>query len=120
MQKSTNVDEYIANAPNEIQDRLRKIRGIIKAQVPDVEEKISYGMPYYGYKGRLVYFAYAKNHIGIYIPGSVIKDHEEDLKSYSTSTATIRFSLDKELPLGLITKLIKARATLNDRAEKKK
>ena len=55
------VDEYIASAPKDIQEKLTEVRAAIKTVAPKAEEKISYGMPYYGYKGRLVYFAYTKN-----------------------------------------------------------
>jgi len=75
-------------------------------------------MPYYGYKGRLAYFAYAKGHVGLYIPPPVLQDHKEELKEYSISTATVRFPLEEDLPIVLIKKLVKARATINE--EKKK
>ncbi len=70
MKTAKNVDEYIANAPEELQSKLKQLRKVIKDSAPEALEKISYGMPYYGYKGRLAYFAYAKEHIGLYIPPS--------------------------------------------------
>ena len=60
------VDAYIAQAPQEVQGRLRELRVAIRAVAPSAQERISYGMPFYAYKGRLVYFAAAKKHIGIY------------------------------------------------------
>lgn len=51
---SNGVDEYIALAPKEVQGKLRELRAAIKTVAPDAEERISYGMPYYAYKGRLV------------------------------------------------------------------
>jgi uncharacterized protein YdhG (YjbR/CyaY superfamily) len=109
MQKYTNVDDYIASAPNEIQYRLKTLRDIILATIPQAKESMSYGMAYYSYKGKLLYFGYFKKHIGLFIPGSILKDFQEDLKKYETSTATIRFPLSEELPLSLIKKLVKAR-----------
>ncbi len=106
--KNKTVDEYIAQAPKEIQGKLKELRKAIKETAPDAEEKISYGMPYYGYKGRLVYFAYFKNHIGFYAMPPVIKGLEGELKKYRTATATIRFPLNENLPLALIKKLVKA------------
>ena len=76
-------------------------------------------MLYYGYKGRLVYFAFAKKHIGLYIPPPVIQEHAKELKNYVTAKATIQFPLNKKLPIGLIKKLIKARVKINDEAKKK-
>ena len=112
------VDEYIANAPSEVQGKLRQLRKIIKDTAPDAEEKLSYGMPYYGYKGRLAYFAYARNHVGLYVMPPIIEDYKDELKKYETATATIRFSLSEELPLALIKKLLKAGVKSNE--EKKK
>lgn len=114
MSKPTTVDEYIAAAPHELQSKLKQIRQAIKEIAPDAEEKLSYGMPYYGYKGRLVYFAYAKNHIGLYVPPPVIENHVEELKKYVTAKATVQFPYDQELPVALIKKLVKARIKIND------
>ncbi len=119
MKKAKDVDEYITNAPKDVQGKLRQLRKAIVDIAPEASEKISYGMPYYGYKGRLVYFAYAKNHIGLYaMPGS-LKGYEEELKKYQTGKATIRFALDKELPMALIKKLIKAGVKNNEAKGKK-
>ncbi len=118
MKPIKNVDEYIASAPKEVQKKLKELRSLIQTIAPQAEEKLSYEMPYYGYKGRLVYFAYAKVHIGLYIPPPVIEEHANELKQYETAKATVRFPLDKELPISLIKKLITARVKKND--EKKK
>jgi len=109
------VDEYIAKSPREIQTKLKKLREVILTAASKSQEKISYGMPYYGYFGRLAYFRLSKNHIGLYIPPPVIQEHMKDLKIYKTSMATIRFPLDKKLPVTLIKKLIKARAKINEK-----
>lgn len=63
MNKPKSVDDYIDKAPREVQAKLKEMRKIIKSAAPRAEEKISYGMPYYGYKGRLAYFAYFKDHM---------------------------------------------------------
>jgi len=111
--KPKNVEGYIAAAPKEVRGKLKELRGAIKETVPAALEKLSYGMPYYGYKGKLAYFAFAKKHIGLYLPTPVIEEHKNELKDYSTSKATVRFPLDKKLPISLIKKLIKARMRKN-------
>ncbi len=118
--KPQTVDEYIKNAPKETQAKLIELRDIIRATAPKAEEKISYSMPYYGYNGRLVYFAHFKNHIGLYVMPPVIADHKKDLKDYETAMATVRFPLEKKLPVTLIKKLIKAGMKNNDAKAKKK
>lgn len=112
--KIKNVEEYIASERKEEQDKLKEIRKAIKEAAPEVEEKISYGMPYYHYKGRLAYFRLAKNHVGLYIPPPIIAEHKKELKKYATATSTIQFSLSEELPINLIKKLIKARMKYNE------
>lgn len=114
MKSAKNVDEYIAGAPQEVQEKLQEIRKIIKSVARNAEEKISYGMPYYSYKGRLAYFAYFKDHISLFAIPPVIENHREELKKYKTSKGTIQFPLDEKLPLALIRKLIKARVKLNE------
>lgn len=114
-----NVNDYIAQAPKEVQEKLQELRAVIKSTAPSAQERISYGMPYYDYKGRLVYFQLWKKHIGFYIPTPVLEEHTSELKGYETTKATVRFPLDEELPLDLIKKLVQARVRKNDEAAKK-
>lgn len=112
--KPTTVDEYIQSAPKEAQEKLRELRDAIKEAAPDSLEKLSYGMPYYGYKGRFAYFAFAKNHIGLYLMPPLIDEHKDELKDYQTAKATIRFPLNKELPMPLIKNLLKIAVRNNE------
>lgn len=118
MLNNNSVEEYIESAPKEVQPKLRELREIIKMTVPWAEEKISYGMPFYGYKGRLVYFGLSKNHIGIYIPPPVIENHKKELKDYETTKSAVRIPLNKKLPISLIKKLVAARVKINEDAIK--
>jgi uncharacterized protein YdhG (YjbR/CyaY superfamily) len=59
------VGEYIVQAPQEAQKKLQELRAMIRATAPDAQGRISYSMPFYDYKGRLVYFRLWKKHIGI-------------------------------------------------------
>ena len=108
------VDEYIAKAPKEAQDKLRELRAAIRETAPTAVERISYGMPYYDYKGRLVYFRLARAHIGLYVPTPVIEEHKNELEDYESAKATVRFPLDRKLPIALIKKLVKARMKKNE------
>ena len=120
MKPVKNVDEYIAQAPKEVQEKLQELRAVIRTTAPGAEERISYGMPYYEYKGRLVYFQLWKKHIGFYVPTPVVEEHKSELQGYETTKGTVRLPLDEKLPLALIEKLVKARVRKNDEAEKKK
>lgn len=119
MKRAKNVDEYIALAPKEVQGKLKELRTTIKTTAPKAEERISYGMPYYHYKGRLVYFAHAKKYIGIYAIFEPVRAmYRIELKGYEMSKGTIRFPLDESLPVVLIKKLVKAQGRKNDEVEK--
>ena len=117
MKKATvpkTVEAYIAAAPRSVRGKLRKLRAAIRQTAPTAEERISYRMPYYAYKGRLAYFAIFKNHIGLYVPTPVIEEHKRELKGYVVAKATVRFPLDETLPVGLVKKLIRARMRKNE------
>ena len=108
------VDAYIAAAPKDAQGKLKELRAVIRKTAPTAVERISYGMPYYDYRGRLAYFSLWKTHIGLYIPTPVIKEHKNELKAYATTKATVRLPLNKKLPVVLIKKLVKARMKKNE------
>ena len=119
MPKPKNVGAYIAAAPKGAQGKLKELRAVIRKTAPNAVERISYGMPYYHYKGRLAYFSLWKAHVGLYIPTPVLEEHKSELAAYGTSSATVRFPLDKKLPLALIRKLTKARMKKNEAGKKK-
>jgi len=111
------VDEYIARTPKEVQDKLKEIRAAIREAAPTAVESISYGMPYYDYRGRLAWFGLAKSHIGFYIRPPIVEEHKNELTDYEITKSTVRFPLDKKIPVSLIKKLVKARMKKNE-AEK--
>jgi len=107
------IDEYISSFPEERQEILRKLRETIRKSAPEVEEKISYQMAAFAYKGILVYFAGQANHIGFYPGSEAIEIFKEDLIPYETSKGTVRFSYEKPLPLNLISQIVKFRVITN-------
>ena len=114
------VDAYIKAAPKEARAKLVQLRKIIRATAPGTDEGISYRMPYYNYNGALVWFAAFKNHIGFFVRPPVIKEHRQELNGYETTKSTVRFPIDKPLPVALIRKLIKSRIAKNEDAKHKR
>jgi uncharacterized protein YdhG (YjbR/CyaY superfamily) len=108
------VDEYISRAPKEIQNKLKELRAAIREVAPTAVERISYGIPFYDYKGRLAWFAIMKTHIGLYIRPPIIEEHKTELEDYGTTKSAIHFPLDEKLPIPLIKKLVKARMKKNE------
>jgi uncharacterized protein YdhG (YjbR/CyaY superfamily) len=107
------IDEYIALFPASIQRKLKELRATIKAAAPTAEEKISYMMPAFALNGTLVYFAAFKDHISFFPTSSGVNAFKKDLSIYDLSKGTIRFPLDKPLPLALIKKIVKFRVVEN-------
>ena len=109
-----NIDEYIAGFPNNVQEILEKIRMTIRKAAPGAEEKISYRIPGFSLKGSyLIYFAAFKNHIGLYPAPRGIAEFKEALALYQTGKGTMRFPLDKPIPFGLISKIVRFRVKEN-------
>jgi uncharacterized protein YdhG (YjbR/CyaY superfamily) len=107
---AVNIDEYIAQQPAELRERLERLREIIRKAAPKAQEVISYQMPAFKQNGVLVYFALFKNHIGFFPTGSGVAAFQKELKDYKTSKGTIQFPLDQPLPASLVTKIVKYRA----------
>ena len=114
------IDEYIASFPEETQKILQKLRAAIKAAAPGAQEKISYQMPAFAQKGILVYFAAWKNHIGFYPTSSGTHAFKQELSVYKSSKGSVKFPLDKPLPLDLISNIVRFRVAENlKKAEEK-
>jgi len=123
MKKPGTIDEYLANVKPHHRKILQKLRQIICATAPNVEECISYGLPGFRLNGRLmILFGAWANHCALY-PGSAVtlKKFRNELRNFQTSKGTIRFSPDRSLPVALVKSLVKTRVTENkDRSNKGK
>ena len=115
------IDEYIASFPKDIQKIMKQVRATIKTAAPNAEEKISYQMPTFTLNGKyLVYFAGWKTHIAFYGAPRGNAEFKEDLSAYETGQGTLKFPLDKPMPLDLITKIVKFRVAENLKITDKK
>jgi uncharacterized protein YdhG (YjbR/CyaY superfamily) len=108
-----NIDEYIADFPAAVQDKLEKIRRVIKEAAPEAQETISYGMPAFRQNGILVYFGGFKNHIGFFPTASGVAAFKDELSPYATTKGTVQFPLDKPIPFKLIENIVKFRVKEN-------
>ncbi len=117
------MDDYIAGQPEPARTVLSQLRKIVKKALPGAEEVISYQIPAYRLRGRIVaYFAGWKEHYSIYpITGPLTKALKEELASYEQSgRGTVRFRLDEPVPARVIQKIAKFRAKEVEEAEKAK
>ena len=101
------VDEYILAQDEGIRDQLQSIRLVLKSELPDATEKISWSMPTYWKGHNIIHFAAAKKHIGLY-PGPEAVDHfaeKLDQAGCPYSKGAIRIPCSVELPLSLIAEI---------------
>jgi uncharacterized protein YdhG (YjbR/CyaY superfamily) len=110
-----NVDEYVRSFPAEVRPILEKVRQTIKAAAPKASEVISYQIPAYQLNGMLVYFGAWKNHIGFYPTGRGIEAFKKELSVYEGAKGTVKFPLDRPVPFGLISKIVKYRVKENEK-----
>lgn len=105
--KITTVDEYIKSFPKPLQAKLEELRRIIKEEIPNTEETMSYKMPTYKLDGKyVVYFAAWKKHISLY-PFSSTMEGIEGISDYKTSgKGTLQFPIDKPLPTRIIREIV--------------
>ena len=105
--KPQTVDEYIAAQDEAVRPRLQELRAILRAALPDAEERISWSMPTY-WKGRnLIHFAASKKHLGLYPGGEATAVFAEELAGFDVSKGTIRLPYDQDLPAELIGRIAK-------------
>jgi uncharacterized protein YdhG (YjbR/CyaY superfamily) len=110
----TSINEYIATFPEETQKRLEQVRAAIHAAVPEAREKISYQIGAFELNGKnLIGFAGWKNHISIYPIPSGSETFNKQVAKYADGKGTLKFPLDKPLPLKLIAKIVKYRVADN-------
>src|SRR5215813_6086533 len=116
------IDEYIAHFPSDVQTILQKIRETIRKAAPTAEETINYQIPTFKLHGNLVHFAGFAHHIGFYPTPNGIEKFKKELSVYKGAKGSVQFPLDKPIPYGLITKIVKFRVkdSLAKAAAKKK
>lgn len=103
---SSEVDAYIASFPEETRAIMEQIREMVFRLVPEVTEKISYGMPGYFFNGPLVYFAGYKKHIGFYPTPEGIEAFLEEISKYKWAKGSVQFPLNQPMPYDLIEAII--------------
>jgi len=103
--KFETVDDYIAQAAPAVRPALKKIRSLVKAEVPQAVEIISYRMPAFRLGRIFIYFAAFQRHIGIYPPVRGDAALVKALRPYRGAKGNLKFPLDQPMPYGLIKRV---------------
>ena len=105
------IDRYLNALEEPKRATLASLRQTILDILPEAEQGISYGVPAFKVGGRTIAgFAAFKNHLS-YLPhsGSVFPQLRAELRGYTFSSGSLRFSIDEPLPAALVEKLIAVR-----------
>ncbi|MBL8852615.1 MAG: DUF1801 domain-containing protein [Planctomycetaceae bacterium] len=113
--KTLTFDGYLQALSDDFRLALERLRKVIHATAPGAEECVSYGLAAFRHNGRmLVALGATKSHCGFYLMSNqTVAQFAEELKSFETSTGTIRFTPDQPLPIALVRKLVRARIAEN-------
>ena len=114
--KAKDLQDYIEHSAPEARLVLEALRGLIKSTVPEAEESISWGVPFYRYKGALAGLATYKNHVAFGGAAALPEEHREALeeKGYKTGNKTVQIKFAQKVPATQIKQILKAQAKLNE------
>lgn len=103
--KPTNIDEYIAQFPQNVQAILQGMRETIQKALPEATETMSYDMPTFDLNGHhLVYFSAWKDHIGLYPLYTEGGELKELLAPYHKTGNSIHLPLAEPFPYDVVEK----------------
>ena len=102
------VDKYLRGVDEPKRSTLEALRRTILEIVPEAEQGISYRVPAFRVRGKVVAgFAAFGNHLS-YLPfsGSVLGELADELQGYTMTKSSLHFPVDRPLPKTLVQKLI--------------
>ena len=111
MNANNEVTHYLDQLPDEERKALEKIRRQILRIMPQAEERLSRGVPFFYYKGkRAVGFRSSKTHLSFFImEGEVLNQYRSAFSQYKNSSTVIEFSPVKPLEEEIVDLLVRAR-----------
>jgi len=109
--KPTTIDEYLATVTGERRIALQKLRETISSVVPEAEECISYRIPAFRFRGKIVAGFCARKNGCSYFPfsGSTLRTLADHLRGYDQTKSALHFQPGRPLPVALVRRLLRAR-----------
>jgi uncharacterized protein YdhG (YjbR/CyaY superfamily) len=107
--KAENVQDYIAEVPEDRRATVAKLRSLCKKNLVGFEESIEYGMPCYKRNGVMAFaFASQKQYISIYGCGSpAVKDLRAKLAGSSKGKGCVRFTNPEKINFDVVDELLR-------------
>jgi uncharacterized protein YdhG (YjbR/CyaY superfamily) len=103
--KPITVDDYISRFSPDVQEKLQALRNCLRLSAPHAKEMLKWGQPAFEAEHILFVYGGFKNHISLHPTPDAITTLKSELKEYISSENTLRFALDKPLPLQLIARV---------------
>lgn len=111
--KTGTVEDYFAQIQNEdLRKALDDLRVILKEEMPDAEEIISYGIPTLKLTGPVLHYGAFAKHCSLFL-GSMTEEFEPELTGFKTSKGTIQFTPENPLPEELVKKMVRRRLEMH-------
>jgi len=122
---AADVDAYIAAAAPEARPVMAELRAVIRETLPDADERISWGVPFYRQGGGMVGgFAAYRGHVsfGFTDEAALAPELHETLhrQGYATAKKTLQVRFDQPVPAEVITRILLAQVALNEAKQAKK
>ncbi len=109
---SNAVEDYIGGFDGVVHERLVELRQLVRAEVPEAIESLSYGLVAYKLRGKpLIYFGGFKNHVGFYATPNGHEAFKDDFAKYKQGKGSVQFPNDQSFPMDVIKRVIAYRKT---------
>lgn len=106
----TDVTAYLDRLSPRTREAVDRVRAIVREELPEATESLSYGMPTFSLDGsRVVHVAGWAKHVSIY-PVPVAEALQPDLVPYVSGRGTLKFPLSATIPYELIRRIVRALA----------
>lgn len=105
------VDAYVESLEEPERTALSELRGQILARLPDAEQCISYGLPAFRFRGKVIAGFGAFRHHLSYFPhsGSVLAQVHGEIENFQGTKSALHFTAAAPLPRALVEELIAVR-----------
>ncbi len=109
--RPASIDDYLARVSGARRAALLRLRRTIRTLVPAAEECISYAIPAFRLRGRVIAGFAATARGCSYFPfsGTTLATLAADLRPYDQTKSALHFTPDRPLPPALVRKLLRAR-----------
>ena len=107
--RPTTIAEYIQAAPREGQPHLRRLYAILKSVVPQAEETIKWGTPFFVEPRFLFAFSAHKAHLSFAPMAAGLDPFRKELDKHRTTKNFLQIAYNKPLPEDLVRRIAKRR-----------